>query len=169
MEKWIKIVGGILGIIVMLLGLYFGYLHISKETVEGVVRDGVSNKPIKGATVVLEDNQFITGDEGKYYFEDMIRPGRYTITSQKDGYEDYAGAVTVKDITNHDIKMSMKGKEEGAQPAGEYKVKITTPTDGQSVDKSLVMEGLFSGIMPREKHLWVVVNPAGFVWLVASE
>lgn len=78
------------------------------QMLSGTVHDEISNAPLAGATVILEDRDKggITDEQGNYLLKDL-EPGRYTVTVSYVGYESRqitdvwvkAGKVTRQDFS----------------------------------------------------------------------
>ena len=141
-------------LVITTIPVYLIFIHPWPQTVEGTIRDSATSSTIRGAKVSLADHTFITGDDGKYYFEEAVKPRRYQIRVEKEEYEAYSGAIVVRDETIiHDIEITLK-----RQPPLAAMVRIDVPQQNAFVPQLITVSGVASAV-PSDHHYWIVVHP----------
>lgn len=163
------IIGALIAGTFTLTAVYFTVFYKPPQTVEGMIRDSTTNRPIGGVTVVLKDKQFVTGDDGRYVFEKAIKPGHHRILAKKEGYSDFSGIVKVIDEgVVYDLTVTSKDPQPMSSPAAE--VTIDRPKSGEQVGQNISISGRVSG-PTSDRHLWLVVHPVGSLgwWPQGSE
>jgi hypothetical protein len=107
------------------------FLEAASNTpaVFGVVRNAVTNAPMSGASVVMDDgpaSSTVTAGGGLYFLM-PISEGEYTLTSKLSGYK------TLNPITRRWGKGIMKAPDLMLQPVGSISGNITDETTGDPV------------------------------------
>ncbi|MFH2064339.1 MAG: carboxypeptidase-like regulatory domain-containing protein [Pseudomonadota bacterium] len=157
-KLWLKILGIIGAVIIALIPIYFGTIYPWPQTVEGTVHDNISNEPIGGVDVIIKEQKYTTGDDGRYFFEKAFKAGRYNISAKKTGYDVFSGVVRVnRDNVIYDITIIKSEIREDGLISGE----IENPKDGDYIGQIITITGKVYGEMPKEQHLWVVAHPVG--------
>jgi protocatechuate 3,4-dioxygenase beta subunit len=101
-------------------------------SVEGMIRDEDTLKPIKGVTVSLAGQYMVTGEDGMYYFNKII-PGQYSMSIIAKGYGVYAADIYVKEgygIFNISLK---KNENESVLYGKVYEKRTNRPIEGARV------------------------------------
>ncbi|MEF8874552.1 MAG: carboxypeptidase regulatory-like domain-containing protein [Candidatus Thermoplasmatota archaeon] len=119
--------------------------EVEKATVKGTIREQISEEPIEGATVKIENETTKSNSTGKYKI--MVEPGEYTITYSKEGYRPFSTDETLEkgeiqtikvwleNISNPIIKGTVEDQDSD-EPIEGATVKIsdktaTTTADGE--------------------------------------
>ena len=101
MSKILKVVFGI--IIMVILAIYFSIHNFTNFSINGFIRDKITNEPIIGAEVILDQNTIITTETGNYKFND-IKKGFHKFAVNKNGYNKYSDIILeVKSDLRKDI------------------------------------------------------------------
>ena len=84
--------------------LYSGM--ITATSVEGIVKDSRTKKPLLGANVMLKESMIgISTDENGYYLIPNVSNGTYTLMVSYIGYDSYETTISIKNeiIIHHDV------------------------------------------------------------------
>lgn len=168
--NWLKAIGALVVAVVAVIPVYYGFFYFSPKTVVGAVRDNTTNNPVGGVTVTFEEERYITGNDGVFFFTEAIKEkGRYQLFAEKEGYESYSGVVTAQDKDEKEARKDIMIVPTG--PTGpRAKAEIEIPKDGEHVEQSIIVRGRASGV-PQGHHLWLFVHPVGSAgwWPQGSE
>ncbi len=86
----------------------------SKNSLSGTITDGVSGKPVTGASVYISDLKLgaITNNQGVYFFKQLPK-GNYLIEIKSVGYKSIARNIQLNGDTKEDFKLSVEFVEGG--------------------------------------------------------
>jgi hypothetical protein len=100
MGKTIKIAAGI--IVIGIFAVYFSLQNFSTFSVSGAIRDAVTNEPIMGAEVILDQNTIVTMEKGAYELKE-IRKGFHSFRVRKSGYQTVTELLNMEDDLKKDV------------------------------------------------------------------
>ncbi|MDA3879695.1 MAG: carboxypeptidase-like regulatory domain-containing protein [Prolixibacteraceae bacterium] len=100
----------IIYIITILILIPFGVSAQNLVMLSGVVKDSISNEPVKGVNIVVESNNTgtISDNHGEYIL--YLTEGEYKITFSVKGYEEHILTAELKSNAEYFVEMQPKIK-----------------------------------------------------------
>jgi hypothetical protein len=100
MSKISKIAAGIA--ILLILAIYITIHPFINYSVKGVIRDRVTNEPIAGAEVIIDQNSIITTVSGEYEL-DKVKKGFHAIRIEKTDYQPVSQFLNIENDLRKDV------------------------------------------------------------------
>lgn len=119
----------------------------SGASLSGIVTDVVSNAPIRGVAVAVEDKTATTGSDGRYSLTGLTA-GQATLTAKHQGHDNFSQNVTLAGAANVNIPMTpamavrVNGTWRATTPAATaFTLTNTVDTVAQTVQITLEVRG----------------------------